>query len=44
MACEEGETLQGKGWGWIRRGLFDKHTCYPIRKWRREWKEEPGSR
>lgn len=25
------ETLQGKGWGCIGRGLFDKQTCYPIR-------------
>lgn len=35
------ETLQGKGWGWIGRGLFDKQTCYPIRRWKRVWEEEP---
>lgn len=46
MACEEGgiirETLtrEGEG-GCIGRGLFDKQTCYPIRRWRRVWEEEP---
>lgn len=29
------ETLQGEGWGCTGRGLFDKQTRYPIRRWRR---------
>lgn len=45
LVCEEGESharpYKGidEGVGDIGRGLFDKHTCYPIRRWRRVWEE-----
>lgn len=47
MVCEKGDSyvrpfMESDGWGGdIRRGLFDKQTCYPIRRWRRVQEEEP---
>ena len=45
--CEEGELHErpykerdGMG-GSSGRGLFDKQSCYPIRRWRKLWEEEP---